>query len=75
MKSKLEQTWWFVGLVGGLSALLTLQVMRAAGIWSPDNLAQWTLYFFGFVGIQRCISFLGWGVLLLMAPKSELLKS
>ncbi len=75
MKSKLEKQWWFVGLAGGLSALLTLFVMRSAGIWSPGNLAQWILYFFGFAGIQRCISFLGWGLVLLLAPKNELLKT
>ena len=75
MKSKLEQTWWFVGLMGGLSALVTIHVMRTAGIWAPANFAQWILYFFCFVGIHRCISFLGWGVVLLVAPKSPLLKS
>lgn len=50
-------------------------MMRAAGIWPPADFAQWILYFFGFVGIHRCVSFLGWGLLLLVAPKSELLKS
>lgn len=75
MKSKLEQKLWFVGVVCGLSALVTMHVMRIAGIWEPGNFAQWILYFFCFVGIHRCISFLGWGVLLLVAPRSSLLKS
>ena len=75
MKSKLEQKLWFVGAVGGLSALVTMQVLRMAGIWEPANFAQWILYLFCFVGIHRCISFLCWGVLLLVAPKSPLLKA
>lgn len=75
MKSTLEQKWWFVAIVCGMSALVTMHVMRMAGIWEPANLAQWILYFFSFFGIHRCISFLGWGVLLLVAPNSRLLKS
>lgn len=75
MTSKIERKLWFVGIVGGLSAVVTIYVMRTAGIWEPANLAQWILYFFCFVGIHRCISFLGWGVLLQVAPKSALLKS
>ncbi|MCC2974411.1 hypothetical protein [Massilia sp. IC2-476] len=73
LETRLRQTWWFVGIVAALSALLSNLVLRAAGMGSPESLAQWLVYFFCLVGFWRCFDFLGWLVLLLVAPSSKLL--
>ena len=37
MKTRLGRKGWFAGLLGFLSALLTLPLLQAAGLRSPDN--------------------------------------
>lgn len=73
MHSKLERKWWFVAIVSLLSTMTTLYVIEAAGIRSPYSLAQWVLYFCTFAGIWRACSFLGWLLVLAVAPRSALL--
>lgn len=71
--TQLRQTWWFVAIVAGLSALLTNLVLRAAGMPSPEGLAQFVVYFLCLVGFWRCFDFLGWLAVLLISPNSKLL--
>lgn len=72
-RTGLGGTWWFVGLLSGLSGLLTLSLLRAAGMGSPQDWAQWLVYFLCFFAVWRCLSFIGWFAVLLIAPKSKLL--
>jgi hypothetical protein len=74
MSTGLGRKWWFNGLLGGLSALLTLPLLRAAGLASPDNLAQWVVYFLCFFSVWRALAFAGWLLLLLVSPSSKLLE-
>lgn len=74
MSTGLGRKWWFAGLLGFLSALLTLPILRAAGLQSPANWAQWLVYFLCFGAIWRCLGFAGWLALLLIAPASKLLE-
>jgi len=71
--SKLERTWWFAALSGGVSVLCTLFVLHHAGVGAPWGFAQWTVYFFCFVGFSRCFAFLAWLTVLLARPSSPLL--
>lgn len=73
MLTGLGRKWWFAGLLGGLSALLTLPVLSAAGLAQPGNWAQWLVYFLCFCGVWRCLAFAGWFALLLVSPSSKLL--
>lgn len=75
MPSRLERTWWFIAPVSALAVILTMYVMRSAGIVYPYNIAQWILYILCSVGLQRGLSFTGWLLALWVAPSSELLKS
>lgn len=72
--TRLRQTWWFVGIVAMVSSLLTNLVVRAAGMPSPESLAQWVVYALCFVGFWRCFDFLGWLAVLVIAPSSKLLE-
>lgn len=73
MLTGLGRKWWFVGSLSGLSGLLSFPVLQAAGLGSPENWAQWLLYFLCFSGIWKCLSVLGWFAVLLLAPSSTLL--
>ena len=73
ISTRLGRTWWFAGLLAGVSALLTLPLLHAAGIPSPENWAQWLVYFLCYVTVWRCLGFLGWFVVLLVSPSSKLL--
>lgn len=73
MTTSLGRTWWFAGGLAFLSALLTLPLLHAAGIGSPETWAQWLVHFLCFVTIWRVLGFLGWLAILLIAPKSKLL--
>jgi hypothetical protein len=74
ISTRLGRTWWFAGLLAGLSGLLTLPLLHAAGIPSPpETWAQWLVYFLCYVTVWRCLSFLCWFVVLLAAPSSKLL--
>ena len=73
METRLGRKWWFAGLLGFLSALLTLPLLQAAGLRSPDNWAQWLVHFLCFGAIWRGLGFAGWLALVLIAPSSSLL--
>lgn len=73
MTTSLGRKWWFAGLLGGLSVLLTLPLLRAAGMGTPQDWAQWLVYFLCFFTIWRGLGFVLWFVVLLIAPKSKLL--
>jgi len=45
--------------------------MQRSGMARPGNPAQYVLYFFCFVGLQRGLSFLGWLLVLLLSPADE----
>lgn len=72
MASALGRKWWIAGLLGGLSALLVFPLLRAAGIGTPQGWAQWLVYFLCFGAVWRCLSFVGWLAVLLIAPNSKL---
>ncbi|MCA1246586.1 hypothetical protein [Massilia sp. MS-15] len=73
--SNLERKWWFAGLSGAVGTACTWWTLRAAGIGSPDGVAQWLVYFCCFIGFTRAFSFLAWLALLLARPSSPLLDS
>lgn len=73
MMSNLENKWWFVGAVSGVSALAARYLLDLAGIASPAGPAQWALFFVCLFGFWRCLSGLAWFALLLVAPSSSLL--
>lgn len=73
IRTNLARTWWFVGSLAALSALLTLPLLRAAGLGSPENWAQWLVHFLCFSGIWTGLSSIGWFAVLLIAPSSKLL--
>jgi hypothetical protein len=75
MPSQLERQWWFIAPVSALAVLLTMYVMRSAGIVHPYNTAQWILYILCSVGLQRGLSFLGWFLVLWVAPSSAIMKN
>jgi hypothetical protein len=75
MPSQLERQWWFIAPVSALAVLLTMYVMRSAGIVHPYNIAQWILYILCAVGLQRGLSLAGWLLALWVAPSSALLKN
>ncbi|MGF6272197.1 hypothetical protein ABIB38_000539 [Massilia sp. UYP11] len=69
--SELEKKWWFSGIVGGLTTFATLFLMSTAGLAPFEyTAAQWAVWFLCFVGLQRCISFLGWLTVLMASPKT-----
>jgi hypothetical protein len=72
--STLEKKWWFIALASLLSVLLTLSLMRSAGVWPAQGMAQWVIYFFCFAGIWKCLSFLGWLIVLLVSPSRKALQ-
>lgn len=74
MISKLDRTWWFAMPISFLAAFLTLYVVSSAGIAQPYSFSQWFLYFMCFLGIHRGLSFLGWLLVVLMAPQSKVLE-
>ena len=59
METRLGRKWWFAGLLGFLSALLTLPLLQAAGLRSLDNWAQWLVHFLCFGAIWRGLGFAG----------------
>jgi len=69
--SKLERKWWFVSIVSVLTMTSTIGVLYAAGL--PPfrySAAQWVVWFFCYVGLHRCFSFLGWMTVLIVSPKT-----
>jgi hypothetical protein len=72
MTTSLGRKWWFAGILGFLSALLTFPLLREAGMGSRENWAQWLVYFLCFFTIWRVLGFLGWLAIVLIAPKSKL---
>jgi len=71
--SELERKWWFSLPVGMLTMLATIGLLRAVGLpFLPFQygVAQWAVYLLCFVGLQRCISFLGWLTVLIVSPKT-----
>jgi hypothetical protein len=64
---------WVTGFLSSLSALLTLLLRDFAGMLPPENLAQWLVYFLCFAGIWKCLGFVAWFGVLLVAPRSKLL--
>ncbi|WP_313032364.1 hypothetical protein [Massilia alkalitolerans] len=73
MTTSLCRKWWVPGILGFLSAVLTMPLLRTAGMGSPESWAQWVVYFLCFFTIWRCLGFLGWLAVLLIVPKSKLL--
>jgi len=73
MPTKLNRNVWVTGVLSGLSTLLTILVLRLAGMPMPDTAAQWIVYFLCFTGIWKCLECVAWFVLLLVAPTSKLL--
>lgn len=70
--SELERKWWFSLPVGMLAMLATLWLLHTVGFtpFPQYGVAQWAVYFLCFVGLQRCISFLGWLTVLIVSPKT-----
>lgn len=73
MESKLERKWWFFIPVLLISIFLTQLIFDMAGVQSPDGLAGKVLHFFCVLGFWRCLSFLGWMGVVLVAPKAKVL--
>ncbi len=73
MATNLGRKWWFVGGLGGASALLTLPLLHAAGLPSPDTWAQWLVYFLCYGGVWKFLEFVSWFAFVLLAPSSKLL--
>lgn len=73
MLTNLSRTWWFVGGLSAASGLVTLPLLHAAGMGSPETWAQWLVWFLCFSGVWKCLSFIGWFAVLLLAPSSKLL--
>jgi len=71
--TKLERTWWFAALAGGIGAFSARWLMEYAGIGSPSGIAQWLVFGCCMAMIVRLLSFLGWMILLLAKPTSPLL--
>lgn len=68
-----ERKWWYVAASAFLSTVITISLLRAAGIWPTTGVAQWIVYFICFVGVWRCIGFVSWFVILFTTPSSKLL--
>jgi hypothetical protein len=68
MKSRLERTWWYTGTTVMLALAPATCVTRSAGIPQLDNAAQVTLFLFCLVGFERCLSLLGWLLVLWVSP-------
>lgn len=69
----LEQKWWFIMCVAALSGFFSSMILRTAGLGSPENLVQFIVHVFCFMGIWRCIAFASWLALVLLKPASRLL--
>ena len=69
--SELEKKWWFVSIVVVLTTMSTAGLLYAAG-FAPFEYsgAQWVVWFFCYVGLQRCFTFLGWLFVLTVSPKT-----
>lgn len=74
MASRLERKWWFIGITALLASMTTRYVMEWAGVPALQNAAQWILYTTCFIGMQRFLSLLGWGLVLFAAPQNPDLK-
>jgi len=72
MKSKLERSLGFSGIVTLLTILSAIGLMRASGIWAPNGWAQFLVYVTCILGLQRCLSFVGWLLVLWLAPPGKL---
>lgn len=70
--SRLETRWWFSLPVTMFSVLLALFITGQAGFpeLSGFNGAQWILYIVLMVGLQRCFSFFGWLLVLMVLPSA-----
>lgn len=70
--SKLETTWWFSLPVSLAGMLLALFITSQAGFPGPADFsgAQWILYLVLAFGLQRCFSFLGWLLVLMVLPST-----
>lgn len=68
--SELEKKWWFVLVVSFFTTASTIGLLYIAGFPPFEySAAQWAVWFLCFMGLQRCFSFLGWLVVLAIAPK------
>lgn len=69
--SELERKWWFVCIVVCLTTMSTIGLLYAAG-FEPFRFsaAQWVVWFFCYLGLQRCFTFLGWLTVLVVSPKT-----
>lgn len=70
--SRLETTWWFSMLVTVASTLLALFITSQAGFpgLADLNPSQWILFLVLAFGLQRCFSFLGWLLVLMVLPST-----
>jgi hypothetical protein len=73
MKSKLERKWWFAASTYLLSILATSYLMNTAGIFPPNNFAQWAIYFICIEALKRGFSFAGWLLVLCLSPSHKVL--
>ncbi|MFP5390973.1 MAG: hypothetical protein ACLGI6_05425 [Gammaproteobacteria bacterium] len=74
MKSRLERNGWYVGLTSVLSALLTVPLLKYAGVPDSGGQARFIVFFFCFAGIQRALSLLGWLLVMLVAPANKVVR-
>lgn len=71
MRKKLDKQWWLNALPTGLGVLCTWWLMQHAGLWPTRGWVQFALYFFCYLGLWRCFSFVLWLVLLLVRPPAQ----
>jgi hypothetical protein len=68
--SALERKWWFVGLAAALSSFGTNLLLDSAGMprFDSGNVARWLVHTICFIGIWRCVAFIGWLIVLMISP-------
>jgi len=72
MTPRLEPKWRYAVPLNLLTGMMTLCAMAAAGMPQLNNVAQATLYLAFFIGLQRCLSWLGWRLLLRVVPSAAI---
>lgn len=68
--STLERKWWYVALVCVLATICTRYLLDSAGFpaMGQFGVAQWIVYALCFAALWRGISFVGWLLVLGIAP-------